>query len=1154
MLSTRLFYSSAISLLLALIVIPGCTSGKDGSDPAAKSPDLRALHLEGHALISQHRFTDAEKVLNSLVSKAPNSFVPLFNLGVCQLNQAEKGVDKAIVNFEKARKIQPSHPGVPYNLGIIHRFKGEEAAALAEFKTALELAPRDSDCHYQVAIGLLRTGQQELALPHFEMAVQLDPTIRGAWNNLQLMWRRSGRIEEANKALATFEALDKSGQGRAHSTKYTEQGKISEAIRDWAEPELSRASATPKPGSEFSEEPIDQADSGDPNAPMALVDSDLDCIPSLWIAGKQGRSIGLSETTHTVTSLSALDNARTFCVGDVDEDGLIDLVVAQKDRVVIFKGDGTETPSFTKEISEFPGEFTSVLLADIDMESDLDLLLIDAEGGLSLALNEGKCFRPIIESPALPAITGVREIVAVRDLDEDRDVDLLLLTDQGLTWIAGAPEWQFELAPEERPLFNSDADVNLQTRNMMSPRLADLDGDLKEDLLFVRRGTLPADEPRGVIGFLRKHGNYRSEAGVPLFIRPTSAEGNFRGPIDYLNPHPCDLDHDGWLDPVGTFDLGGAFSAGTSLERDSAQDIFVTRIPSEVPGSILVSGDVDGDGDLDLITLSKQGSIGTDGRLDRNQPHEFRLRLQRNLFAQNHPGHHTFRAHLGGRRDGDDRRTNLLGFGTRVELRSGDLATVRYQEGSHGQNARGFQPLVIAIGERTVIDSVTLDWPDGVLQSELGVAIDQCQEIEEIQRKASSCPILFTFADGRWNFITDFMGGGGLGFWIGPGEFAPSEPTEVVRVAPEKLKPIDGVVRLSIMEPMQEICYTDRLSLMAVDHPPASDCYPEEYFPVKGAPPSGDPVVVDHTKMLFPSRVIDLDGEQDSTLLLKKDRKYIGPRALVPEWVGYCAPQSWTFEFDAAPISKNGRIALFLDGWVEYPYSRVNFAAWQGDQRLSAPTISWRKNSESEWQLLGEEFGYPAGMPKTMVLDVTAAIASGARHFKFESNLELYWDQVFLAPVNDPVVTTELTLKSAILREGGYPREYSNDGLKPNTYHYEERQSTLDYRSMERGKVTRLGRVDELILEADDRFVILGGGDELLVEYDASNLPTLKPGWKRTWLLDTFGWCKDLDPLTAERKGVDPLPFMNMSGYPPQESDPAPDRLDYEKTWNTRSD
>ncbi len=1152
------FLLTLLPLPILLLTILGCTGGGGNGgngnkvDLSAGKPELRALHLKGHALISQHRFEDAEKELTNLISQTPNSFVPLFNLGVAQLNQAEKGVDKAIVNFEKARSLRPDHPGVPYNLGIIRRFKGEEEAALVEFRKALELAPRDSDCHYQVAIGLLRTGQQELALPHFEMAVQLDPTIRGAWNNLQLMWRRSGRIEEANKALATFKALEKSGQGRAHSTKYTEQGKISEAIRDWAEPELSRTSVIPKPGSEFREELIVQLDSGDPNAPMALVDSDLDCIPSLWIAGKQGRSIGLSETTHTVTPLTVLDNARTFCVGDVDEDGLIDLVVAQKNRVVIFKGDGSETPSFTQEISEFPGEFTSVLLADIDMESDLDLLLIDAEGGLSLALNEGKSFRPIIESPALPAMTGVREIVAVRDLDEDRDVDLLLLTDQGLTWIAGAPEWQFELAPEERPLFNSNDAIF--TQNMMSPRLADLDGDLKEDLLFVRRGTLPADEPRGVIGFLSKHGNYRSEAGVPLFNRPTSAEGNFQGPVDYLNPHPIDLDHDGWLDPVGTYDTGGSFSAGTSLERDSAQNIFVTRIPSEVSGSILVSGDVDGDGDIDLITLSKQGSVGADGRLDRSQPHEFGLRLQRNQFAQNHPGHHTFRAHLGGRRDGDDRRTNLLGFGTRVELRSGDLATVRYQEGSHGQNARGFQPLIISIGERTAIDSVTLDWPDGVLQSELGVAIDQCQEIEEIQRKASSCPILFTFADGRWNFITDFMGGGGLGFWIGPGEFAPSEPTEVVRIAPEKLEAIDGVVRLSIMEPMQEICYTDRLLLTAVDHPPASDCYPEEYFPVQGPPPSGDPVVVDQSLRIFPNRVIDLDGEQDVSALREQDRTYIGPRALVPEWVGYCAPQSWTFEFDEAPNVASQRTALFLDGWVEYPYSRVNFAAWQGEQRLSAPTISWRRDEDSEWQLIGKEFGYPAGMPKTMVLDVTEAVAQGARHFRFESNLELYWDQVFLAPIADPAVTTELALKSAILRDGGYPREYSDDGKKPNTYHYEEREPTLDYRAMEYGKVTRHGRVDELLLEADDRFVILGGGDELLVEFDASKLPALKPGWKRTWMLDTFGWCKDLDPLTAERAGVGPLPFMNMSGYPPKADDPAPDRLDYEKTWNTRSD
>ncbi|MDG1455157.1 MAG: FG-GAP-like repeat-containing protein, partial [Planctomycetota bacterium] len=945
MLSTRLFYSSAISLLLALIVIPGCTSGKDGSDPAAKSPDLRALHLEGHALISQHRFTDAEKVLNSLVSKAPNSFVPLFNLGVCQLNQAEKGVDKAIINFEKARKIQPSHPGVPYNLGIIHRFKGKEEAALAEFKAALEIAPRDPDCNYQVAIGLLRTGQSEQSLPFFEMAVELDPTIRGAWNNLQLMWRRSGRIEEANQALATFKALEKSGQGRSHSTKYTEQGKLSEAIRDWADPTLQITAVDFPSTKDFDVERIDLGPQGDPKSPMALVDSDLDCIPSLWIAGPKGLSIDLRSPSHSTTPMPALDGVRTFCVGDVDEDGLIDLVIAQQDRVKVLKGDGSNAPAFTEVICEFPGSFVSLLLADIDMESDLDLLLVGADGSLSLALNEGKMFRPIVESPALPAVQGVREVIAVRDLDEDRDLDLLLLTEDGLSWISGAPEWKFTLAPKDRPLFTGSLNTN---GVIHMAQLADVDGDLREDLLIIER------DQAGVFSYLKRQGNFQSLAGEPLFALPYNSE-EMMPATGYVGTHPCDLNNDGWLDLVASMDVGGGYKSGLGFDTTNMKN---PKFPESSSGKIVVSGDIDGDGDTDLVTFQKQGELNAEGNLDRTKPHFFMLDLHRSLFTQENPSAHFFRAHLGGRRDGDDRRTNLLGFGTRVELRSQGLTTVRYQNGSQGHQARGFQPLIIAIGQRDAIDSVTLNWPDGVLQAELNVPTDSCQEIEEVQRKASSCPVLFTFGNGRWNFITDFMGGGGLGFWIGPGEFAPSEPTEVVRIKPDLIEPIDGVVRLSVMEPMQEICYTDRLSLIAVDHPPAQECYPEEYFPVRGAPPSGEPLLIEKSKRTFPTHVYDLEGPVELSKVLESDRVYAGPRSLIPEWVGYCSPQEWIFEFTDLQIEDmNQRIALFLDGWVEYPYSRVNFAAWQGQQRLSAPTISWRKNDASPWNLLGNEFG-----------------------------------------------------------------------------------------------------------------------------------------------------------------------------------------------------
>ena len=64
----------------------------------------------------------------------------------------------------------------------------------------------------------------------------------------------------------------------------------------------------------------------------------------------------------------------------------------------------------------------------------------------------------------------------------------------------------------------------------------------------------------------------------------------------------------------------------------------------------------------------------------------------------------------------------------------------------------------------------------------------------------------------------------------------------------------------------------------------------------------------------------------------------------------------------------------------------------------------------------------------------------------------------------------------------------------------------------------------------------------------------LEEGWTRTWLLDTFGWCKDLDPLTGAKDAVGPLPFRGMSQYPPLPEDPAPDRTEYQTLWNTRQD
>lgn len=80
-----------------------------------------------------------------------------------------------------------------------------------------------------------------------------------------------------------------------------------------------------------------------------------------------------------------------------------------------------------------------------------------------------------------------------------------------------------------------------------------------------------------------------------------------------------------------------------------------------------------------------------------------------------------------------------------------------------------------------------------------------------------------------------------------------------------------------------------------------------------------------------------------------------------------------------------------------------------------------------------------------------------------------------------------------------------------------------------------------LVRVADDRFVIMGSGDELNLSFDAGRLPAVPPGWKRDFLLLVDGWSKDADANTAFADSVEPLPFHGMSRYPHLDSERFPD-------------
>src|SRR5262249_56589124 len=64
--------------------------------------------------------------------------------------------------------------------------------------------------------------------------------------------------------------------------------------------------------------------------------------------------------------------------------------------------------------------------------------------------------------------------------------------------------------------------------------------------------------------------------------------------------------------------------------------------------------------------------------------------------------------------------------------------------------------------------------------------------------------------------------------------------------------------------------------------------------------------------------------------------------------------------------------------------------------------------------------------------------------------------------------------------------------------------------------------VSELLQKTDDRFVLFGPGDELDVRFEATKLPPVPKGWKRSYVLRTWGYCKDTGPFTAHGETVEP--------------------------------
>jgi tetratricopeptide (TPR) repeat protein len=484
-----------------------------------------------------------------------------------------------------------------------------------------------------------------------------------------------------------------------------------------------------------------------------------------------------------------------------------------------------------------------------------------------------------------------------------------------------------------------------------------------------------------------------------------------------------------------------------------------------------------------------------------------------------------------------------LSQGAEVEVKAGAHYQKKVYNGS---------TLLFDLGSRKQAETVRISWANGLIQNETNQLAGKLYTYKEAQRLSGSCPLIWTWNGTGFQFITDVLGVAPLGASNGDGTYFPVDHDEFIQIPAEALKAVNNQYEIRITEELSEVAFLDQLRLEAVDHPIAEEVYTNEKWKSQPFP---EERLYKVTKRIYPTSARDDKGRDVLTKILKSDKTHPDEFRRTDGGVAELHALELDFGKHAAPDNK---AVLILHGWVDWADGSTFLAAAQESKAGLVPPYLQVRDAQGRWQTVIEDMGMPDGKPKTIAVDLTGKfITSANREVRIVTNLCVYWDEAFLSEtdVAPNVRRSTMPVNAADVRFRGFSANKVHPQRKqPEQFFYAD-SSPFSLWNPTPGKYTRYGDVRELIADVDDRYVIMGSGDEVRLLFDASKLPTLPQGWRRDFLLKVDGWAKDRDANTAYSQTVEPLPFHSMSQYPYSSNEKFPFDVvhkDFQQRYNVR--
>ena len=1108
----------------------------------------------GLAFLEESHPSKAITSFTALVELLPDEAIGYGNLAVAHLRLQQADVAEEWV--ERGIDAVPMDSQLHFILSEVRQVKGRSDEAIDALKEAVRLAPDQLEFRYKLVRHFLaqRSNQsaQKEAIHHLRQLNKRTPVNVVILLKLTQVLLAQEQVAEADKLCQLLVIL--LGDTDAEKLRYLTSGMeaikskdIKTAIRNIRIFEnLHRASPRYQQGigelvTDILGHPIETFS---PGFKARIIAKQSPPINVEFVdVSEQGLTNVQSEPTSG-TSISLFD---------YDNDGNIDIYITN--TMTLFKqvdGKFIPVPQFQKTLDQSAINPHTFAYADLDKDGMQDILVQTQDGITHLQVQEDRNWisSPVIQHQPMGAETGV-----LLPIDYDHDGDLDLFSSQnGITMYRNNGDGTFVDVGDQTFVIT---DTDMQAHQTLSDACtADFDDDGDIDIFTIhgemgctlydnlRQGKLRAVYVKTGIPQALKYsavtlGDYDNDGDIDLSLAASNGIHLYRNRGDatfvadtrsrqiFTNMHGStpttlkhfDYDNDGFLDlwvlsQTGLFlyrnDGTGRFTETNALTHT------ITSMENGIAGAI---SDYDDDGDLDLFYINDKGKLRILQNNGGNQNNWIQVKLEGITTGNN--------------------KVNRNGIGSKLEVKVSDL----YQHQYVSQQVAHF-----GLGTYVTADVVRVVWTNGVPQNIIQPKAKQ--RIQEKQILKGSCPFLYVYDGGKYQFVTDLLWRAPLGLLTSMGFVAPDETRDFIKITGNKITPKSGRYSIQITEELWETAYFDMVKLIAVDHPVDTDIFVnEQYKP----PPFEDFKIYPVTHKLHPKSAKDHNSKDVSKALKEVDYHYAVEHVLGP-FQGVVEPHA--IILDLGEIPADASVMLYLNGWIFPTDTSINVAISQNpDIAPRFPSVAV-KDETGEWKIVMDMMGIPAGKNKTIMIDLTGIFLTGDRHVRIETAMQIYWDAVFftIGDQNVPINITALSPDSADLHYRGFSEMFRPNLHAPHLFDYQQVTKDARWRDLA-GFYTRYGDVNPLLQAVDDMYVILNAGDEITVEFDAARLPPLKKGWIRDFILYSDGWDKDGDINTLTSQTVEPLPFHGMSAYPYPQTEHYPDDVvhqRYQLEYNTR--